>query len=207
LNRTWTPEELRTFLESAAHDRLSAAWTLAATAGMRRGEVLGLRWQDVDLDNARLAVRQTIISVAYEIKVSTPKTAQGRRSIALDSETVRALRLHRTRQLEERLALGHKSCDHDIVFAQPDGRFIHPDGFGKAFQRLQVQAGIRKIRFHDLRHTHATLALQAGVNPRVVSERLGHSTVAITLDTYSHVLPGLQEEAAERVAKLVFGND
>ena len=115
------------------------------------------------------------------------------------------MRSHRARQLQERLALGDGYDDEDLVFAKPDGGPIHPDGFSKTFQKLQTQVDLPRIRFHDLRHTHATLALQAGVNPRVVSERLGHSTVAMTLDTYSHVLPAIQETAAERIAELVFG--
>jgi integrase len=93
------------------------------------------------------------------------------------------------------------------VFAAEDGTYVHPDGFGKAFKQLQKKAGVPTIRFHDLRHTHATLALQAGVHPRVVSERLGHSTVAMTLDTYSHVIPALQEDAAERIAELLFAEE
>jgi integrase len=177
---------------------------MAATTGMRRGEILGLRWQDIDLETARVAVRQTLISVDYRIEISTPKTASGRRSIAIDPTTVAALRRHRVLQLEEKLALGDAYDDLDLVFAGPTGGFVHPDGFGKAFQRLQSGADLPRIRFHDLRHTHATLALEGGIQSRVVSERLGHSTVAMTLDTYSHVLPGLQEAAAERFAKLLF---
>jgi integrase len=171
---------------------------------MRRGEVLGLRWRDTDLEAARIAVRQTVISVDYEIQVSTPKTASGKRSIAVDPATVAALRRHRVKQLEEKFALGDGYVDQGLVFADPAGGFVHPDGFGKAFQRLLLEAGLPRIRFHDLRHTHATLALQAGINSRVVSERLGHSTVVMTLETYSHVLPGLQEAAAERFAELLF---
>lgn len=174
---------------------------------MRRGEILGLRWSDVDLESSRLSVRQTLISVGYQIRVSEPKTAKSRRSISLDATTVRALRVHRANQLEERLRAGDAYQPFDLVFATEDGGYVHPDGFGKAFKRLQRGAGLPTIRFHDLRHTHASLALQAGVHPSVVSERLGHSTVAMTLDTYTHVIPALQEQAAATVAELVFGED
>jgi integrase len=109
--------------------------------------------------------------------------------------------------MEERLAAGDAYQEQGLVFAAEDGTYIHPDGFGKAFKRLQKKAGVPVIRFHDLRHTHATLALQAGVHPRVVSERLGHSTVAMTLDTYSHVIPALQEDAAQRIAELLFAEE
>ena len=205
--RVWTASELRRFIAFTEDDRLHAAWVLASTTGMRRGEVLGLRWADVDLTEARLSVRQTLVSVAYEVRVSAPKTKKARRSIALDALTVRALRAHRVRQAEERLALGDGYEDGDLVFAEPDGRHIHPDGFGKAFKRHAIDAGLPVIRLHDLRHTHATLALQAGIHPKVVSERLGHSTVSMTLDTYSEVLPALQHEAAERVAELLFAEE
>lgn len=201
---TWSASELRVFLASVRDRRDNAAWVLAATTGMRRGEVLGLRWRDLDLNTGRLQVRQTLVVVGYQLQISTPKTAKGRRSIALDTETVRTLRTHRTHQLQERLAIGEGYEDTDLVFAELDGNPIHPDGLSKTFQRLQKQAGLPRIRFHDLRHTHATLALQAGVHPLVVSERLGHSTVAMTLDTYSHVLPEIQETAAQRIAELVF---
>lgn len=202
---TWTRQQLRAFLDSVADDRLAAAWMLAATTGMRRGEILGLRWTDVDLETARVAVRQTVISVDYEIQISTPKTASGKRSIAVGPATVAAIRRHRIVQLEEKLALGDAYLDQGLIFADPAGGFVHPDGFGKAFQRLQAEAGLPRIRFHDLRHTYATLALEGGIRSRVVSERLGHSTVAMTLDTYSHVLPGLQEAAVETFTELLFG--
>jgi integrase len=204
--RTWTAEELRGFLESVQDDRLYAAYVLAGTTGLRRGEVLGLPWHNLDLDAGRLAVTQTLIPVGYAITYGTPKTAKGRRSVALDAFTVNALRAHRRRQLEERLALGLGMPGEDaLVFTALDGSPLHPNQFSASFDRLVKAAGLPRIRLHDLRHTHATLALQAGVHPKVVSERLGHANIAITLDCYSHAIPALQEEAAAKVAKLVFG--
>ena len=202
---TWNAEELRTFLEHIAGERLYAAYLLAATTGMRRGEVLGLRWRDVDLDAARLSVRQSIVSVAYEIKITEPKTARSRRSIALDQRTVAALRAWRKLQLEDRMLLGDDYDNSGLVFTRQDGRFIHPDRFTQVFDKHVEASGLRHIRLHDLRHTHATLALAAGVHPKVVSERLGHATVAFTLDVYSHAVPALQEDAADRIANVVFG--
>lgn len=203
--RTWTAFELRSFLEHVSPHRFYAAFVLAGTTGMRRGEVLGLRWRDLDLDAGRAAISQTLLSVGYTVFFSTPKTAKGRRSIALDAVTVASLREHRRRQLKERLAFGAGYGDQDLVFVREDGTPVHPDYFSERFERAGKDAGLPRIRLHDLRHTHATLALQAGVHPKVVSERLGHATVGITLDTYSHAIPAMEEEAAARIAAIVFG--
>jgi len=201
---TWTAGDLRASLAHVEGDRLYPAFLLAATTGLRRGEVLGLRWRDVDMAGGRLAVVQTLLQVRNEVALGTPKTAKGRRSVALDTRTVEALRAHRLAQVEERLAFGPGYQDGDLVFAREDGAPLQPDSFSHTFARHAKAAALPAIRFHDLRHTHATLALQAGVHPKVVSERLGHATVSITLDTYSHAIPAMQEEAAERVAALVF---
>jgi integrase len=196
---SWTAQELSTFLDATSDHHLFAAWLLAASTGMRRGEVLGLRWQDIDFNNSRLGVRQTVITVNYEVLLSTPKTVKGRRSIALDSRTLATLKEHRKRQLEERMSVGIYH-DKGLVFARPDGGPIHPDFFSQSFDRLVAKTKLPRIRLHDLRHTHATLALQAGVHPKVVSERLGHSSVSFTMDVYSHAIPAMQADAAEAVA-------
>lgn len=203
--RTWPAATLRAFLEGVAGDRLCAAWHIAAAAGMRRGEVLGLRWQDVDVDASRLAVRQTLTSIRYRLSFGAPKTAKGRRLISLDDRTVAELKRHRKAQLQERLAFGPGYSDADLVFAREDGSPVHPDLFSDYFEKHVKRLGLPRIRLHDLRHTHATLALQAGVNPKVISERLGHATVAFTLDRYAHCVPAMEEEAASRVAAIVFG--
>jgi integrase len=201
--RTWSAAELRWFLEFVAGDRLSAAWQLAALTGMRRGEVLGLRWADLDLEAGWLSVRQTLVVVDNRPRVSEPKTARGRRRIALDAETVAALRAHHKLQAAERLAAGPGWQGSDLVFTRPDGAPLHPEYVRRQFDRRVAGTGLPRIRFHDLRHTHATLALQAGVHPKVVSERLGHATVAMTLDVYSHAIPALQHNAAATVAGLL----
>ena len=202
--RIWNADEVRAFLDSTETDRLQAAWVLAATTGMRRGEILGLRWDDIDLEARRLAVRRALVTSDYELSFSPPKTARGRRVVALDPETVRVMRKHRVSQAEERLAMGDAYRDQDLVFCQEDGSPVHPDRFTKIFKNLVSATGLPSIRLHDVRHSYATLALEAGVHPKVVSERLGHASIGITLDTYSHVLPSLQEEAAETVAAVIF---
>lgn len=203
LMRVWDAEQLRQFLDGIADHRLHPAYYLAANTGMRRGEVLGLRWRDVDLDARRLSVHQAVISVAYALQVADVKTGTSRRTIDLDPRTIAVLRSWRKRQLEERLALGEEHHDHGLVFARPEGTPIHPDLFSKTFDRLVARSGLPVIRLHDFRHSHASLLLKSRVPVKVVSERLGHATPAFTV--YQHVLPGMQAEAATTFADLLFG--
>lgn len=202
--KTWTAAELRRFLEHVREDRLEPAWRLTASTGMRRGEVLGLAWSALDLDNGRLSVRQTLGVVDYQPRLAQPKTARSRRQVALDPDTVTALRAQRKRQAEEQLAAGTAWTNPDrLVFTREDGSPIHPQSFSEAFRRHTATAGLPRIPLHGLRHTHATIALQAGIHPKVVSDRLGHFSAAFTLDTYSEAIPALQESAAGLVAALV----
>jgi integrase len=147
--KTWTPEELRVFLAAFAGHRLEAAYILAATTGMRRGEVLGVRWGDLDVDHQRLAVRQTVLSVNYRITFGTPKTARGRRVIALDPTTVTALLAHRQRQEAERADMAGCFDDNDLIFAKIDGSPVHPDFFSQCFDRTVAKLPIPRIRLHD----------------------------------------------------------
>jgi integrase len=204
--RTWSAEELRAFLKHVRDDRLYAAWLLAATTGMRRGEVLGLRWRDVDLGTKRVAVTQGLVAVEGDLLFLPPKSDRGRRNIALDNVTVAALKVRRMAQIKERLVWRRAYLDNDLVFNHEEGSPLHPDWFSKQFETHVHAAGLPPIRLHDLRHTHATLALAAGVHPKVVQERLGHSSISVTLDTYSHAIPALQEEAAAKVSRLLFGD-
>ena len=204
--RYWVGPELRGFLETNSDHRHWPIWYLAANTGMRRGELVGLRWRDVDLDAGRLSVRSATISVGYEVCRSDPKTRRGNRTIDLDDRTLAMLREHRRGQDAERHAQslgGHA----DLVFTKPDGLTYHPEHVRQAFDRRVARTEVPRIRFHDLRHTHATLLLKAGVSPKVVSERLGHATVAFTMDVYAHVIPGMQAEAANLFRDLVFGDD
>jgi integrase len=173
--------------------------------GMRRGEVCGLCWDDVDLEAGRLAVRRALIPHGSGVIISEPKTAKGRRSIALDPGTVEALKTQAQRQLADQGEKGAAWSDSGYVFTKESGEPWHPQMVSRAFHQALVAAKLPEIRLHDLRHTHATLALRAGVHPKVVSERLGHATIAITLDTYSHAIPAMQEEAAALIAGLVLG--
>jgi integrase len=155
--------------------------------------------------SARTCVRQQLVDVDYAVSFSEPKTAKSRRVVALDDTVVAVLLRHRTRQRKDRFALGPAYDDRDLVLARPDGAPVQPSNFVQVFARRVGDAGVPAIRFHDLRHTHATLSLQAGIHPKIVSERLGHSSAAFTLDTYSHALPSLQADAAAAFGALVFG--
>jgi integrase len=203
--QVWAPEQLGAFLRFVSKDRLAALWQLAATTGMRRGELLGPRWTDVDFEASRLAIRQTLVDVGCTPTFSEPKTAKSRRSIAIDGGTLAVLRQHRARQAAERLAWGPSWEDIGLVFTREDGTLINPQTLSAAFKRHVKAAGLPTIRLHDLRHSYATAALSAGIHAKVVSDRLGHSSVGITLDVYSHVVPALQEEAAETIAALIVG--
>ncbi len=200
----WTADELRAFLEHIENHDLYPAYYLAANTGMRRGEVLGLRWDQVDLDAARLVVTQAVLSIEYEASVSDVKTANSRRTIDLDIRTVNVLRAWRKRQLEQLMLTGRRTDVTGFVFARPDGSPIHPDYFSQTFDRLVSQTGLQRIRLHDLRHTHASVLLKAGTPVKVVAERLGHANPAFTMNVYQHVLPGMQAEAAAAFADAVF---
>lgn len=200
--KTWTAAELRAFIESVADDRLSSLWRVAATTGLRRAELAGLRWEDVDLDAGRLAVRRGLVSVDYRLLESSTKSGKVR-VVELDSETVASLRVHRRRQAEEHLALGSAYEDGGLVFAREDGRPIHPEQISRLFRRHADAAGLPRIRLHDLRHTHGTLLMGSGIHPKVVQERLGHHSSAFTMDVYAHVMPALQAEAAAAFATLI----
>ena len=198
----WSGEQLSRFLTYTQHDGWPALWALLATTGMRRSEVLGLPWQDIDLDAKRLAVRQTLVSVDGRPELGPPKSRHGVRTIDLDDRTTALLRRHQRQQEHDRHAAGPAWPSLGLVFVHPDGRWLHPDWVGERFRRITAVAGLPAIRLHDLRHTHATLLLRWGYNPKVVSERLGHHSVAFTLDTYAHVVPGMQQEAAEEFGNL-----
>ena len=205
---TWTADELAAFLEHVSGDRLFAAYVLLATTGMRRGEVFGLRWRDVELSARRASVTQTVTTVNDKLVLGPTKTNRSRRTISLDPTTVDVLHAHRVVQDQERATAGQAwDPSYDLVLCDGTGRPEHPDRFSRQFQRYVKATDLPPLRGpHNLRHTWATLALRAGVHPKVVSDRLGHATIAVTIDTYSHVAPSLDAEAADTVAADIFGS-
>ena len=185
-------------LKSLEGSRQYVPALLAVGTGLRRGELLGLRWQDVDLKAGKLAVRQNLQQTNTGLLFKSPKTSKGQRSISLMPSTITALRRHKRAQAELRLEQGPAYRDYDLVLCEDDGSPWSPNIFSASWHKALAERG-QNVRFHDLRHTHATLLLRQGVHPKVVSERLGHSTIGITLDTYSHVMPDMQDEAAQKL--------
>jgi integrase len=203
--KAWGAEELRRFLDHVSDDRLGALWLLAASTGMRRGELLGLRWIDVDLDAARLRIRETRVSYGRLQATKEPKTERSRRSIPMSGRCVGALRAWRRSQAEERLAAGAAYSDQGIVFSDELGGYLSPSATSAAFRRTVKAASLPPITLHGLRHTFATLGLEAGVDVLYVSELLGHSTPAITQAVYQHVRPGRLEAAIDTISAAIDG--
>lgn len=198
----WEPDELATFLESVRGDNLEVAWQVAAMTGMRRGEVLGLRWCDIDFDGARLTARRSIVAASGTAIESSVKNGLAR-TVALDSGTLSLLRRERDRHLNVRSGSAAWDPNTPVVTGRSMAQ-MHPRTLTRQFALAVERAGVRRIRLHDLRHTHATIAIRAGVPISVISERLGHRSAAFTLSQYVHVLPGMQAQAAEAISSEVF---
>jgi integrase len=200
--RSWTAAELGQFLATTADSRYSMLFRLAAATGMRCGELLGLRWDHVHFDTGRLEVTQALTAVGYRLEFSRLKTKTSRRNITVDPATMAALADWRHRQAAEHQASGVENT-HGLVFSRANGQPLHPHVASQAFERAQSRVVVSRIRFHDLRHTHASLLLRDRVPIKVVSERLGHSNPAFTMTTYQHVLPGMQDDAAAAYSQLL----
>ncbi len=198
-----TAEQAQRFLAAVRERRLEGLLTLALVTGMRKGELLGLKWQDIDLEEGSLQVRRTVGFVTGRGFVEgETKTKSSKRKIMLPQFVVQMLKRHRTLQLETRLKAGTRWIDHDLVFCSIYGGFLHPMTVFDHFTRALNDAGLPRIRFHDLRHSAATLLLSMGVPAKVVQEILGHSRISMTLGVYSHVLPGMQQEAMGKMNDL-----
>ena len=205
--RIWDPNELRTFLDYVAEevdDLHAGIYRLAGLAGLRRGEVLGLTWGDVDLDNATVTVQRQLRTLAGKVEhVEITKSSAGRRNINIDPTTVTALRRVRANQAADRLALGTGCPTTDLVFTRRDGRALYPNSIYKAFQRHAKAAALPVMRFHDLRHTHVADLIATDAHIKVISDRVGHSSTSFTMDRYGHLIDGQQAHAAQAVADLV----
>ncbi len=203
--QTWTAEQASTFLRAAARDRLYAAWLLALACGLRRGELCGLRWSDVDLEQQTLSVvSQRTTDADWQVITKEPK-GTSRRTIDLGAEALAALRAHRKKVLTERLESGAAYTDSGLVFVREDGVAYHPSRLTDLFQSVARAAGVPVIRLHDARHSCATLALAAGIHPKVVQQLLGHASWSTTMDLYTHRVERLQKDATGRIESILFG--
>ncbi|MHB1444975.1 MAG: tyrosine-type recombinase/integrase [Acidimicrobiales bacterium] len=199
--QAWTADELQAFLRAAAGHRLFAALWVAAFTGMRRSELLGLRWDDFDAAKATLSINRGLVAIGYELTETRGKTRNARRRIDLDATTIDVLTAWRDWQHTEQRAVDIEPSDR--MFTDGHGTVVHPHAISQAFERIARRAGMRVIRLHDLRHTHGTLLIAAGVPVKVVSERLGHANPTFTIETYQHVLPGMQADAARVFERLI----
>lgn len=202
--RTWNGEQARAFLAGTKTDHYGALWVLALSTGARLGELRGLRWCDVDLAKGSISIRQQITRVRGADLVSKPKTEAGSRQITLPLEAIAALREQLTRRPMLPVPMDESQRDTDPVFSRPDGTPLDQDAVVSRFGMQVKRLGLTRITFHGMRHTHATLLLVEGVNVKAVSARLGHSSIQITLDTYAHVLPEMEEHAADAIGSALF---
>lgn len=197
--QTWGEDDMVTFLESARQTSYFALFHTALFTGMRRSELLALRWCDLDLLQCQLSLSRSLhVLKGGQVIIRQPKSAKGKRMIALTPENASVLREHREKQKLERAMLGKPLAGEDLVFSHPDGEPLLPNSVTHAWIKLVRRTGLKSIRLHDARHSHASLMLKQGTHPKIVQERLGHASIQVTLDTYSHVAPGLQEAAAAR---------
>ncbi|MGB9802640.1 tyrosine-type recombinase/integrase [Desulfofundulus sp.] len=203
--KVWTEEDIVRFLRTARKSHYYPLFVLALSTGMRIGELLGLKWEDVDLETGEVYIKRTLIdrSIIKGVVFALPKTRTSSRKVPLDPFTVEILKQHKKKQTEARLKKGPDWTDYGLVFCTNRGLPLYHSNIRAAFKRTVRRAGVPLIRFHDLRHTHATLLLKKSVHPKIVAERLGHSSIKITLDTYSHVLPDTQAEAVSALEKIL----
>jgi len=203
--RALAPAEAQALLVAVKGDRLEALYSVALALGLRQGEALGLRWEDIDFDAGTLRVRRSLQRISGAFQFVEPKTARSHRTLALPNVAAIALREHRTRQLKERLAAGPMWEDHCLVFARVNGSPLYGSNVTREFQRMLERAGLRRMRFHDMRHACASLLIAQGVHPRIVMETLGHSQIGITMNLYGHVLPEVQRQAATQMDVVLTG--
>ncbi|MEK3819636.1 site-specific integrase [Cytobacillus sp. FSL W8-0315] len=201
--KVWSVEQINEFLDHTKHSRYHPVFYLAAYTGMRKGEILGLTWDDINFEAKTIKVNRTLYKIKGQFLLHEPKTKHSIRTIYMDDDLVKVLKKQKAKQNVERMKYRGVYKEHNMVFAQESGEFVYPSAANILFVRYIKQTDLPVIRFHDLRHTHATILLQMGVNPKIVADRLGHSSVKITLDTYSHVLPSMQQDLSDQFSKVM----
>ncbi len=202
--KTLDDYQVRQLIQATESPQMEVLFWVAVTTGLRQGEILGLKWSDLDWQSKRLHIQRQVQRIKGKgLVFCEPKSASGRRMIVLGQSTIEKLREYKRDQETTRIHVGSKWKDNDLIFPSPYGEPLDSTIVVKAYKRSLKAAGLPEIRFHDLRHTAATLMLQQGINPKIVQERLGHSDISLTLNTYSHVLPNMQEVAAEKMDELL----
>ena len=202
--QVYTSEEVQVLLESVMDTDMEIPIALLVGLGLRRGEVLALRWQDVDFEKGKVYIRRNMVKVGKEIIFKDPKTVTSSRAIELPSTLLKLLQAERKRYVANKLRLGEQFEDNDLVVCWEDGKYVNPDTLSQKFRRLIERIGLKHIRLHDLRHTNATLMLASGVNIKVAQQRLGHASISTTMDIYSHVTEEIEKEAADKLDKGIF---
>ena len=200
----WTPEELNRFINVSSTDRCFAIWHLAATSGMRRGELLGLTWNDIDFTTGKVTIRKTRIRAGNKTIEETPKSRKSQRTFAIDKQTLAVLKKWKTRQGSEHLALGTKVSDH--VVTETDGSLPNPNTFSRRFKALCKRSELRMIRLHDMRHSYVVAARRAGADLKTISERIGHADPKVTLTVYDHVFVEDDEKAAISISDHIYAS-
>lgn len=203
--RTWTKEEAQAFLRAVSGHRLYPLYLLAISTGMRRGEILGLRWQDIDWNKGVISISQAAVATKEGLVIGDTKTDASQRTVAIPPSVLEALKLHRQRQREEAMVLGKPEITKGLIFTSQKGTPINPSNLIRHFKNIISKTNLPQLTFHDIRHTHATIMLQNGVHPKIVSERLGHSRISTTMDIYSHVMPDMQADAALKFEECFLG--
>ncbi len=203
--KVWSSQQVNEYLRFTKHSRYHPIFFLAAYTGMRKGEILALTWDDIDFEQKTININKTLYKTKDEYVINKPKTKNSKRIIYIDDDIIRVLKKQRVKQNIEKMKCRDVYTDNNLVFAQENGNFIYPSAANVLFRRYVKQLGLPEIRFHDLRHTHATLLLQMGVNPKLVANRLGHASVRVTLDTYSHVMPDMQQDLTMQFSKFMKG--
>jgi integrase len=205
--KAWQPDDLGKFITVTKSDRQSGTWHLLATTGLRRGEILGLQWDDIDFDKNTLTVRRTRVKIGASVYNETPKSNAGNRTISLDSQTINALKQQKARQSQEKLAIGGRwADDHGHVVTEPDGSLVDPHRLSQRFRALLKKHELPIIRLHDVRHSYVVAARRAGVDVKTVSQRIGHADVNVTLTVYDHVFHEDDVQAANNTADLLYKN-
>jgi len=201
--RVWAPEQVAEFFDAADDDRLGLLYRVILLRGLRRGEACGLRWSDLDIASGHVRIAQTVLQIGGRIIFDTPKTRAGERWVSVGKDIARRFKAHRNLQRRERFAAGEAWLDHDLVFCRKDGRPLAPDRVSARFREIAAAAGLPVIKLHEARHTAATLGLEAGIDIKVMSDQLGHSTTRITEDLYTHVRMAVHDQAAEQIVSLI----